>query len=341
MRSSLVSILPLALLLSASACSSSGDDAAAPDARAGELHGADVWKDGLVLSGTVTIAADGVVDIEPGARITCAEGATLYVAGTLRARAAAKHAKITCPRWAGLVVSRGGKVDLEGVEIENALLGLGTAEGAGEARFVDGAITSSLKPFFVSPATKLVVERVKVTTPDQVAETELSISDVHGTLIASRLEYDAKSNEGLSAKKGGDITIQDSVLKGKNGRDLVSSYGGKHVRISYTTMDGAHCGVHIDADPKSKHPTDAFEIDHVTSDPNIYAMTIYASGPGPNIVRDSNLVGIAAWLDFQGENGPITFDGVYTSGNAVLTGGPVPPTVKNEAKSPRTDAKPR
>jgi hypothetical protein len=118
------------------ACSSSSSDdgggkpADDPNARVGEVHGADTWKDGTVLTGTVTIAKDAVVEIAPGAKITCAEGATLYVAGTLRARAAASHAKITCARWAGLVVSGGGLADLEGVDLENGLVGIATAVGA-------------------------------------------------------------------------------------------------------------------------------------------------------------------------------------------------------------------
>ena len=84
------------------ACSSSSSDGGGaepnnPLARAGEVHGPDTWKDGTVLTGTVTIAKDAVVEIAPGAKITCAEGATLYVAGTLRARAAASHARSRAP----------------------------------------------------------------------------------------------------------------------------------------------------------------------------------------------------------------------------------------------------
>jgi Right handed beta helix region len=319
------------------ACSSSSDGdlpaGNAADARAGEIHGADLWKDGLVLTGTVTIAPDANVEIAPGAKITCAEGGTLFVAGTLRARAAATHAKITCARWSGLIVNAGGHVDLEGVELENGLLGLGTATGAVDSTFSEGAIINTLKPLAIGPTSKLTITKSKLSTPVKVGASEISISTVEGTLIASRIDYDANSNEGVSVKKGGELDLQDSTFHGKNGLDLVSAYGAKHVKIAYSTFLGAHCGLHI-------QPSESFEIDHVTSDSNIYGITIYASGNGPNLVTASNFTGAAAWLDFQGDNGPITFDGVYTNGSEIMTGGP-PPSVKNKATAPITDAKPR
>jgi hypothetical protein len=328
--------LLLALAVSAlAACSSSEGDgpSGAADARAGELHGADLWKDGLVLTGTVTIAADANVEIAPGAKITCAEGGTLYVAGTLRARAAASHAKITCARWSGVLVNEGGRVDLEGVELENGLLGLGLATGSLESTFSEGAILNSLRPFAIAPKAKLTLTKSKLTTPVKVGDNEISISAIEGTLIASRVDYDANSNEGVSVKKGGELDLQDSTFHGKNALDLVSAYGAKHVKIAYSTFLGAHCGVHI-------QPSESFEIDHITSDSNTYGITIYGSGNGPNLVKASNFTGAAAWLDFQGDNGAITFDGVYTKGSEVLTGGP-PPSVKNKAASPIGDAKPR
>ena len=318
------------------ACSSSGGDApagGAADARVGEIRGVDVWRDGLVLTGSVTIAPGADVEIARGATITCAPGATLFIAGNLHARAASAHAKITCERWSGLVVSAGGRLDLEGGELENATIGLGMAVGAGASSFTEGAIVNSLKPLTLAPGTKLSIARSKLSTPVKVGAEAISISQIEGTLVASRIDYDANGNEGISVKKGGELDLQDSTFHGKNAQDLVSAYGAKHLRIAYSTFLGAHCGLHV-------QPSDSFEIDHVTSDSNIYGMTIYGSGDGPNTVKASNFTGSAAWLDFQGDNGAITFDGVYTSGSEVLTGGPVP-KVANNATSPISDAKPR
>ena len=332
----LVFVLP-ALGLVGSACSSSSSDGGGtepnnPLARAGELHGADTWKDGTVLTGTVTIAKDGVVEIAPGAKITCAEGATLYVAGTLRAKAAASHATITCGRWAGLVVSGGGLADLEGVELENGLVGIATAVGAQESRFAEGAIRNSLKPFVVSKGSKLTVANVKATTPEKLGPGETSQADVEGTLVASRLDYNAHASEGISVRPGGELDLSDSTIHGVNGADLVSAYSAKKVKLSYSTFTGSHCGIHIE-------PSESFEIDHVTSE-SIFGITIYGSGQGPNIVTASNFTGSSAWLDFAGQNGAISFENVFTSGEQILVGGPVPPTI-TKAPALIPDAKPR
>jgi hypothetical protein len=330
--------LLLGVVVSALACSSSSssDGTAAqpnnPLARAGELHGPDTWKDGTVLTGTVTIAKDATVEIAPGATITCAEGATLYVAGALRAKAAASHAKISCARWAGLVVSGGGVADLAGVELENGLVGIATAVGALESRFADGAILNSLKPFVVSKGSKLTVTNVKATTPATLGPGETSQADVEGTLVASRLDYDAHLSEGISVRPGGDLDLSDSTIHGLNGADLVSAYGAKKVKLSYSTFKGSHCGIHIE-------PSESFEIDHVTSE-SIFGITIYGSGAGPNTVKASNLTGSSAWLDFAGQNGAITFDGVFVTGGELLSGGPIPPTI-NKATQAVADARPR
>lgn len=328
----LVSVLSVLGALSMAGCSSS-DEPSGPDGRAGEIQGTDVWTDGLQLTGIVTIAEGAVVDIQPGAKITCAEGAALYVSGTLRARAAANHARISCPTWMGIVVNPKGALDLEGLEVENGSAGLTLLEQSAPSRFTEGSILNALHPIQTAKGTKLDVANIKVTTPKTVAAAEVSISEIFGTMTASRVDYDAASNEGISVKETGDLTIADSTLHGTNAFDLISAYKAARLKVSYTTLTGAHCGLHIE-------PAESFEIDHVTSENNIFGITIYGSGNGPNTVTDSNFTGTSAWLDFQGDNGPITFDGNYTNGNEVMLGGPVP-TIKNEATAPYADAKPR
>ncbi|AKV01927.1 hypothetical protein AKJ09_08590 [Labilithrix luteola] len=328
----MASFLTVALALGVSGCSSS-DEAAAPDGRAGEIRGADLWKDGLQLTGIVTIAEGAVVDIEPGAKITCAEGAALYVSGTLRAKAAANHARISCAEWMGVVVNPKGALDLEGLELENGSAGLTLLEQSAPSRFAEGAILNALHPIQTAKGTKLDVANIKITTPKKVPDRQVSISEIYGTMTATRVDYDAASNEGISVKETGDLTISDSTLHGTNAFDLISAYKAAHLKVSYTMLTGAHCGLHIE-------PAESFEIDHVTSDANIFGITIYGSGNGPNTVTDSNFTGTSAWLDFQGDNGPVTFDGVYTNGREVMLGGPVP-TITNTAKTPNGDAKPR
>jgi hypothetical protein len=317
------------ILLSLPGCSSSsGDDEPAPDVRAGEIRGSDVWKDGLVLNGPVSIAKGATVEIEPGATITCSPGASVYVDGVLRAAAAgAAHAKITCASWGGIAVDAGGALDLDGVDVENATNAIALLDGALESTFSNGRIVGAVRPFSTNAGTKLTVTRVEVTPPPDGVP---GGSEIFGTLVASRLDYDSGPSEGISGKTGADITIEDSTFHGTD-HDLVSAYGAKHVKLSYSTFQGSHCGVHIE-------PAESFEIDHITSE-DLFGITIYASGAGPNTVKSSNFTGSIAWLDFQGDNGPIRFEDVYTSGKEVLTGGPLP-TIQT-APAPIPDAKPR
>ena len=189
-------------------------------------------------------------------------------------------------------MSGGGLADLEGVELENGLVGIATAVGAQESRFAEGVILNSLKPFVVSKGSKLTVSSVKATTPEKLGPGETSQADVEGTLVASRLDYDAHLSEGISVRPGGDLDLSDSTIHGINGADLVSAYGAKKVKLAYSTFKGSHCGIHIE-------PSESFEIDHVTSE-SIFGITIYGSGAGPNVVKSSNLTGSSAWLDFAG-----------------------------------------
>ncbi len=341
-----VLLLSLASLVVLAACSSSSDVGSgagagnSANARTGEIHGADTWVDGTVLTGTVTIASDAIVELAAGAKITCAEGSTLYVAGKLNAKAAANHAKIACAKWSGLIVSGGGQADLDGVELENGLIGIATAVGALDSTFSNGAITNALKPFVVNTGSKLTVTNVKATTPADVPPDQLSQSEIEGTFVASRLDYDSHHSEGITvtkamgAAKGGDLDLQDSTIHGTNAADLVSAYDANHVKVAYTTLTGAHCGLHF-------QPAESFEIDHVTSDTDVYGVTIYGSGAGPNTVKSSNFTGTAAWIDFQGfDQGHIAFDTIYTNGNEILKGTPMP-SITGKVTAPIADAKPR
>lgn len=307
-------------------------EAANPKARAGEIRQSEVWKDGTFLTGTVTIAPGVVVEIAPGATVKCAEGAAILVGGELRAEAADKPAKITCTSWLGLLVAKGGKLALSGVTLENPQTGITTTEGALASTFSKGAITSSMKPLQVGKASSLLVENVKVTTPAKVSATEVSISEVRGKLEVKHLDYDAGPNQGLSARDGGELVVEDSDLHGNEGLDMVAAYDAKSVTVRYSTLRGAHCGPHIQGVEK-------LEIDHVTSESNTYGITLYKTGAGPHVVKESNFIGAGAWLDFQGDHGPITMQNVFVSGAEVIKGGP-PPTITKAAQRIAT-AKPR
>ena len=314
--------------------SSSGQNAGDPapeNARAGEIRESETWKDGTVLTGAVSIAPEAVVTIAPGAKITCAQGAAIVVGGELPARAEAKPATISCTSWNGLLLAKGGKIDLEGVSLENARTAITTTEGALASRFAAASITLSLNPFQIGKGSSLTVSHVKVTTPPKPTATEVSVSEIRGTMTASHLDYDAVVSEGIRVRDGGELAIEDSSVHGSGALDLVSAYDAKKLTVRYTLLGGAHCGLHIQG-------VDLFEVDHVTSE-NTYGVTLYESGAGPHVLSDSNMTGGAAWLDFQGDHGPIRMSNVYVKGSEIIKGGPAPTITK--ASSPIADAKPR
>ena len=134
-------------------------------------------------------------------------------------------------------------------------------------------------------------------------------------------------------RKGGELDLQDSTSTAMNGADLVSAYGAKHVKIAYSTFTGAHCGLHIE-------PSESFEIDHVTSDSNIFGITIYGSGAGPNIVKASNFTGSSRGSTSRASTARSRSRTSSRTASSCINGGPVPPTVK-KATAAIADAKPR
>jgi hypothetical protein len=324
----LLSVVALACL-SVSGCSTEEET---PDTRAGDIRANDTWKNGLELTGTVRIIGPSVVEIEPGATIKCTKGAQILIGGVLRKAPGAK-AKISCSDWQGILVAQGGKLELEDFEIENAVVGVETTPGALDSTVKKSSFSNTLKPFLVGKDSKLLLEDVKAVTPRQVADNVLSIADVHGTLVAKKLDYDTGPSEGVTVREGGSAEIEDSFIHGVGGQDMIATRNAKSLKVSYTKVSGAHCGPHIEG-------VDSFTIDHLVSEDNTYGITIYGAGAGPNLVKDSNIQGDAAWLDIQGEHGPITFENVYTSGGEPLVKDTTPPTI-NKASGPVAGAGPR
>jgi len=330
------SVFVLALL--GAACG--GDDAPSNEV-SGDIRASTTWRSGTKLAGVVRIFEGATVEIEPGAQIDCVEAAQIQVGGTLRVKSAARRVAIRCPRWTGILVAANGQLDVDGLDLENADIGIETTKKAGTAQVTNASLTSNVRPFLVGAESTLALTRVRATTPTTLRDFETSVSEVYGRLVAKYLEYEANTNEGIMVQAGGEADIEDSTLKANRGLDLVSSYGGKSVKIRYTTMTGSHCGPHLDAARTAeKTPTGSFEIDHVTSEGNTFGITIYAaSATGSLVVRDSNFGGENAWLDLQGDHGPITFENVFTTGGATIAN--TDPPVIQKAPARIENAKPR
>ncbi len=327
--------LPLVTLIAAGliSCSDEESKTTTETGKAGDVRTNEVWKDGLKLSGVVRIYEGATVEIEPGATIDCTDATQIQVGGTLRVKATAQHAAIRCSRWRGIVVAQNGQLDVDGLDIENAEYAVETTKGAGAVNVTDSNILAAVHPFTVGPESTLSLTRVKATASTRLLEGESSVSEVRGKLIAKFLEYNSNTNEGIMLKEGGEADIEDSILEGK-AEDLISSYGGKSLKLRYSTLRGAHCGPHLQA-------IETTEIDHITSDQNLFGITIYgASVEGPHVIKDSNFIGVTAWLDLQGDHGPIHFENVFASGSEVILN-TAPPATLTKAPAMIEGAGPR
>lgn len=331
------------LVLAVISMTGCGSEEEAPDTGVvGDVRSNLTWTDGTKLGGVVRIFEGATVEIAPGARITCTPSAQILVGGTLRVKAAARHAVISCARWSGVAVAANGNLDIEGLDLQNADVGYDLTPGAGTANVTDARIENSPRPFRIAKESTLSLTRVTATTPEALGDFDISVSHVSGKLIAKQLDYQANVHEGIMVLRDGEALIEDSTLRAKNGLDLISSYGGKSVTVRYTTMEGAHCGPHMDRSKDADEvPTQGFEFDHVSSTNNQFGITIYATAQtGSFVVKNSNLQSGNAWLDLQGPHGPITFQNVYTEGRELILGTDPPQTLE---KAPaRIDAaKPR
>ena len=296
-----------------------------PAPAAGADIGSETWTDGKMIPASVTIMAGATVDIAPGATVTAATGVSITVKGTLSVKAASLHAKLTGTNWTGIVVASGGTLNVDGLDIENAENGMWAQTGNLDATMLDSSISSAAGPFKMEAGSKLTFTKSSVLK-------STGASQIAGTFAASYMAYDKGSSEGLELNDAvGSMTISDSTLTGVGGGDYVVSRAGALVKVEYTTITGAHCGLHFDA-------VDKFVIDHVSDDQNSYGAMLYGSGAGPNQILSSNIRNTTKDIDFSGTNGATTIDKSFTGGkNSLATNA----TVTNAATVPVPNAKPR
>jgi len=332
-RFALCSIASLSLLAACSSDSNTPGTTTPPDdgSISGDIRQSVTWEDGTRLSGTIRIVEGVSVEIAPGAKITCNEATQIVLGGTLKVKAqAGAHSSIACDKWTGITVGQNGVLDIDGLDLANPGVGFETTRGAGSCIVKNSSITSAPRPFKVGAGSKLVLDHVVASTPDKLGPFDSSVAEIFGTLEASYLEYEANTNEGLMLKgEEASATVTDSILKGKNGQDLISAYyTGQNpeqgrprlMKVSYTTFSGAHCGPHLQGVVNA-------EFDHITSrDSILYGITIFDANTV--LIKDSNIGGSVAWLDLKGPNpAQVTIENVFVTPDAktqiVDTGPPV------------------
>jgi hypothetical protein len=296
-----------------------------PAPPAGTEIGTETWKNGKQLPASVSITAGATVDIEPGATVLAASGVSITVNGTLKVAASANHAKLGGMNWKGIVIAKGGTLVVDGLDISDSESGVWTMAGNADATMLNSSITGAATPFKMEAGSKLSV--TKTTVAKATGQ-----STIAGTFVASYMDYDKGTNEGLLlSDPAGSMTISDSTLRGAGGGDYVVSAAGKLVKVEYTTITGSHCGLHFNGIEK-------FIIDHVSDDANSYGAMLYGSGAGPNQIISSNIRNTQTDLEMQNTNGPISIDKSFTGGkNQLLPSG----KITNPAASAILDAKPR
>lgn len=318
------------------ACGSSApaDDTTTPPKTGGNstlttISSDQTWSN-KTLTGNVVIAAGATVDISPGATITCAKGSTITVNGSLTVSAKSNRAKISCSSWVGLIIANGGSLAAEGLEIENADTAIRTATGNRAATFSYGSVRGTESPFVLEVRSKLSL--------DHSTFVATGVSEVLGDLQASYIDYTKGAGEGIiTGDDNATMTIADSIFQGSGGTgDFLVSQKGKLVKVSYTTVKGAHCAFHFD-------DVGSFEIDHSTSDENAWAAMLYGSRE-PSTISASNFVGLSMNIDVQNANGDINIAGThFESSNTTKNkfAGSTMPRVTNNATAKVSGAAPR
>jgi hypothetical protein len=294
---------------SGSGSSSGGTEAdAAPPNDANTTVGDMTWSNGQMLTSNITIPAGTTVTVAPGAKVDVGAGVTITVAGTLTAAAASDHASLTGASWIGIVVSSGGSLQLDGVDISGASAAL-AVQGGGVAEYDDGTIHQSAASFDVAKGGTL---GMKHSTLAGAAGT----CNVAGSFTADYLTYTAGGSglfDGIvTTDTGAKLSIEDSIFTGPGSNGplhdmLVAQNGAAQFHVAYTNIKSMHCGFHFD-------DLSELDVSYVNDDSNAYGFMLYGSGgAGPFTVTYSNLYSNGSDYDTLGSNSPFTFDHDYTA----------------------------
>jgi len=297
-----------------------------PSARAvavtGTTHVLDISR---AVSGVVTVPAGQTMTIRPGSHLRFPSGESLLVKGTL---VVAGPVTLAGPGWSGIVVARGGRLDLAQASIDGATDPI-TVDGAGHASLTHVTITGESSPFTVAQTGSLSLDTVTVARAR-------AQSSIDGDLHATGLNYDKGAGEGFTALTGtARITIEKSVLHGDGPStgDMLSMRSGDSLTVTATEITGAHCAFHLIG-------LNSLALDHANIHGNSYGFMMYqTSAAGTRVIKASDIVDNRDFGIDEGSknntNGPITVENSYIARNgtdlALYTNAI---TVTNPATSP-------
>ena len=160
-------------------------------------------------------------------------------------------------------------------------------------------------------------------------------SSVNGAFVATYLDYDKGSNEGISlSDASATFSAEDSTFHGSGGGDYLVASGAKSFHLAYSIVSGSHCPFHFNS-------VTHYDVDHSTIQSNAYGSMLYNADVGPHSFSNSNFETNAAHdLELTQMGVELTLDNVYLgSNNSVFKSAP---TVKNgKPGAAIADAKPR
>ena len=261
------------------------------------------WANGQTIAQSTVIMAGVTVTIAPGATVNLASGVTITVQGLLVGTSNATHAQLTGTSWGGIVVAGGGTLNVDSVDLANAKTAIEVQAGAAMAEYDDGIISGSSQPFSVDKGGALSTSHAEVTGTK-------GSSIISGGFTASYLNYDSNGYEGIVASDPTAVlSIEDSTLFGAGTAtaDMVVADTAASVHLAYTEIKEVHCAFHFN------DPT-AFDISYMNIHDNSYGFMLYGSGAaGTRSITYSNIFSNVAYGADEGS--PTTVNGDITIAN--------------------------
>jgi len=297
-------------------CGGTSTDQSASDPRAGgggagasdttkpeppdpELDGYDYEMEDVTLDADLVVAAGETLRVGPGVTFTASSGVKVQVSGSLivegAAEAPVRWLGAGMPRsWHGIVVERGGKLELKHVEIGDATYGIHALPGSDFV--VDYAdVGTSFKAALIQSDGSFDHTRFHAAADPLLTDfSELIVDDINGTLTI----IDASASISNSSFDNS-IAIVDMVII-----DGDSSPVFDHIHVKQ-----AHCGFHM-VGGTARITNSVFE-------QLVYGVMAYATAPViENSVFRDNANDVGYCLGATAEQAPALDNNYYSSGAA-------------------------
>ena len=276
-------------------------DPTEPEPPGPEPDGYDYEMEDVTLDADLVVTAGETLRVGPGVTFTASSGVKVQVSGSLivegAAEAPVRWLGAGTPRsWHGIVVERGGRLELKHVEIGAATYGIHALPGSDFA--VDHAdIGTSFKAALIQSDGSFDHTRFHASANPLITDfSEVLVEDINGTLTI----IDASASVSNSSFDNS-IAIVDMVII-----DGDSSPVFDHVHVK-----DAHCGFHM-VGGTARITNSVFE-------QLVYGVMAYATAPViENSVFRNNGNDVGTCLGATAEQAPALDNNYYSSGAALI-----------------------